>query len=200
MDEHIRVMPKPSHRETILERGLRVVHAHGFANASVRDIVQAAGVPQGSFTNHFVSKEAFGLEIINLYHANGGELLRATLLNDSVGPLQRLAAYIDAAKNRLNEDGMRHGSLLGNFTAEASVHSEPIRLRLVQIFAELTDAVAYCLTAAVSAGELPREFDVDEAAAFVVSSLQGAYLLAKAYRSPEPVERFSRILFSTILR
>jgi hypothetical protein len=33
-----------------------------------------------------------------------------------------------------------------------------------------------------------------------VSSLQGAYLLAKAYRSPEPVERFSRILFSAILR
>jgi TetR/AcrR family transcriptional regulator, transcriptional repressor for nem operon len=193
-------MPKPSHRETILEHGLRVVHTDGFANASVRDIVQAAGVPQGSFTNHFVSKEAFGLEIINLYHANGGELLRATLRNDTLPPLERLAAYIDAAKNRLNEDGMRYGSLFGNFTAEASVHSEPIRLRLMQIFAELTEAVAYCLRAAVSAGELPSGFDVPEAAAFVVSALQGAYLLAKANRSPEPVERFSRILFSSILR
>jgi integrase len=30
----------------------------------VRDVVQAAGVPQGSFTNHFTSKEAFGLEIL----------------------------------------------------------------------------------------------------------------------------------------
>ena len=38
--------------------GLQVVHERGFAGASVRDIVQAAGVPQGSFTNHFGSKEA----------------------------------------------------------------------------------------------------------------------------------------------
>ena len=59
-------MAKPSNRERILTEGLRVVHAHGYAGASVRDIVQAAGVPQGSFTNHFTSKEAFGLEILEI--------------------------------------------------------------------------------------------------------------------------------------
>jgi TetR/AcrR family transcriptional repressor of nem operon len=56
------------------------------------------------------------------------------------------------------------------------------------------------LKAAFKAGELPRKFDCDEVAAFLVSSLQGANLLAKAYRSPEPVERLKRTLFSTILR
>jgi TetR/AcrR family transcriptional repressor of nem operon len=50
---------KPSNREKILTEGLRVVHERGFAGASVRDIVEAAKVPQGSFTNHFASKEAF---------------------------------------------------------------------------------------------------------------------------------------------
>src|SRR5690242_9670269 len=58
-------MPKPSHRETILTEGLRVVHERGFAGASVRDIIEAAGVPQGSFTNHFASKEAFCLEVLD---------------------------------------------------------------------------------------------------------------------------------------
>ena len=57
-------MPRASTRERILTEGLRVVHERGFSGASVRDIVQAAGVPQGSFTNHFASKEAFGLEVI----------------------------------------------------------------------------------------------------------------------------------------
>jgi TetR/AcrR family transcriptional repressor of nem operon len=50
---------KPSNREKILTEGLRVVHERGFAGASVRDIVEAAKVPQGSFTNQkkpFVSK------------------------------------------------------------------------------------------------------------------------------------------------
>lgn len=200
MDKHIGLMPKPSNRERILTEGLRVVHERGFAGASVRDIVQAAGVPQGSFTNHFASKEAFGLEILDLYFANGCEVIRETLRNDALPPLQRLRAYIDANKNRLNRDGMRNGCLFGNFTAEASDHSEAIRRRLVAIFAEVQESVAYCLRAAVQAGELPPSFHCEDVAGFVVSSLQGASLLAKAQRSPVPVERFERILFSMVLR
>ena len=49
-------MAKVSNRDKILSAGVGVVHERGFGGASVRDIVQAAGVPQGSFTNHYVSK------------------------------------------------------------------------------------------------------------------------------------------------
>ncbi len=179
---------------------MRVVHQHGFGGASVRDIVQAAGVPQGSFTNHFASKEAFGLEVIELYLVVSRENIRATLRNDALPPLQRLRAYIDASKNRLNKDQMRNGCLLGNFTAEASDWSEKIRLRLVEVFAEVQAAIAYCLRAAVKAGEVAPSLDCDEVAGFIVSSMQGANLVAKAQRSPVPVERFKEILFSLVLR
>jgi TetR/AcrR family transcriptional repressor of nem operon len=200
MDDHIDSMAKPSNREKILTEGLRVVHRQGFAGASVRDIVQAAGVPQGSFTNHFASKEAFGLEVLDLYFLASREVIDATLRNDALPPLQRLEAFIDTNTSRLNRVEMRDGCLLGNFTAEASTSSEPIRARLVEIFAEVQASVAYCLRAAVTARELPRDFDCDEVAGFVVSSLQGANLLAKAQRSPAAVERFKRILFSAVLR
>jgi TetR/AcrR family transcriptional repressor of nem operon len=193
-------MPKPSHREKLLHVGMQVVHERGFGGASVRDIVQAAGVPQGSFTNHFASKEAFGLEVIGLYFANAQESMRQTLRNDELPPLQRLRAYIDASKNRLNKDNMRNGCLFGNFTAEASDASEAIRLRLVEVFAEVQAALAYCLRAAVKAGELAPATDCDETAAFIVASLQGANLLAKAQRSPVPVERFKEILFASVLK
>jgi TetR/AcrR family transcriptional repressor of nem operon len=193
-------MPKPSHREKILTEGMRVVHARGFANASVRDIVQAAGVPQGSFTNHFASKEAFGLEVIELYFSNSVQVIADTLRNDARPPLERLGAYIDATKARLDRDQMRNGCLFGNFTAEASDHSELIRHRLVEIFAEVQRSIAYCLQAAVALGEIPKGLDCDDTAAFVVASMQGANLLAKAQRSTAPVERFKRILFSSVLR
>jgi TetR/AcrR family transcriptional regulator, transcriptional repressor for nem operon len=200
MDGHITLMPKPSNREKILAEGLRVVHQRGYAGASVRDIVQAAGVPQGSFTNHFASKEAFGLEILDLYLAGNRQAMRETLRNDALPPLERLRAYIDGRENRLNKDGMRNGCLFGNFTAEACDHSEVIRHRLVEIFAEVQASMAYCLKAAVDAGELPPGFDCEQTAGFIVSSLQGAILLAKAQRSPAPVDRFKQILFATVLR
>lgn len=193
-------MAKHSHREKILTEGLKVVHAHGFGNASVRDIVQAAGVPQGSFTNHFASKEAFGLEVIDLYYANNLQVMRETLRNDTLPPLQRLRAFVDSRKDRLNRDSMRNGCLFGNFTAEATDHSEAIRQRLLEIFAETKRSIAYCLTAAVKAKEVSPSIDCDEIAAFIVSSLQGAILLSKAERSPVPLERFKEILFSLVLR
>jgi TetR/AcrR family transcriptional repressor of nem operon len=192
-------MPKISNREKILTEGLRVVHERGFANASVRDIVAAAGVPQGSFTNHFASKEAFGLEIIELYFENSCRSIEATLRNDALPPLERLGMYIDRQLSRMSADSMRNGCLYGNFTAEISGESDAIRGRIVEIFGETRSAIAYCLKAARAAGEITKALDPDDIAAFIVSSLQGAILLSKAQRSPEPIERFKRILFSQVL-
>jgi TetR/AcrR family transcriptional repressor of nem operon len=193
-------MTKISNREKILTEGLKVVHAHGYAGASVRDIVQAAGVPQGSFTNHFTSKEAFGLEILDMYLANGRAVMAATLRNDASPPLQRINDYINVQLTKQTSDGMRNGCLFGNFSAEATDHSELIRHRLVEIFTEVQDSFAYCLRAAVKAGDLPEDFPADDIAGFIVSSLQGAHLLGKAQRSPVPLERFRQMLFSKVLR
>jgi TetR/AcrR family transcriptional regulator, transcriptional repressor for nem operon len=78
-------MPKPSHREKLLEAGFGVVLERGYCGASVRDIVNAAGVPQGSFTNHFASKDAFCLELLIRYFAMNeiGELNADSLPADS---------------------------------------------------------------------------------------------------------------------
>jgi TetR/AcrR family transcriptional repressor of nem operon len=193
-------MSRPSLKEKILTTGLQVVHQRGFAGSSVRDIVQAAGVPQGSFTNHFQSKEKFGLAVLELYLVQSRKTISETLRNDALPPFRRLGAYIDARRKRLVKDRMRNGCVYGNFAAEASSHSELIRQRLVEIFAEVQEAVAYCLKAAVKAGKLPPRFKVDETAGFIVSSMQGAYLIAKAERSPVALDRFKKILFSSVLR
>ncbi len=193
-------MAQPSNRTKLLTEGLKVVHAQGFGGASVRDIVQAAGVPQGSFTNHFASKEAFGLEVIDLYFADARATIDATLRNDGLPPLRRLEAFIDAMIGTPDCDRSRHGCLLGNFAAEASVCSDRIRTRLVEIFAEIQAAIAYCLEAAVRAGELPDGFACEDVAGFILSSLQGVSLLTKAERAPTTAARFKRVLFSSVLQ
>jgi TetR/AcrR family transcriptional repressor of nem operon len=191
-------MARPSHKETLVAEGLRVVHERGFGASSVRDIVQAAGVPQGSFTNHFASKEAFGLEIIERYREMTSANVSATLRNDGLPPLRRLRAWMDRQLEYLRTGDMRRGCLYGNFAAETS-ESEPLRARIASIFAENQASVAYCLEAAIDADELAPNTDVQELAGFIVSSLQGAILVAKAQRSPVPVERFVRVLFQHLL-
>src|SRR3979411_3349328 len=72
-----------SNRDKILANGLKVVLERGYVGASVRDIVEAAGVPQGSFSNHFTSKEAFALEVLERYFANVRVVIDETLRNDA---------------------------------------------------------------------------------------------------------------------
>ena len=193
-------MGKPSNREKILTKGLRVVHERGFAGASVRDIVEAAKVPQGSFSNHFASKEAFCLEILELYFEGTRAMIHESLRNEALPPLKRLRAFVDAHISYLKRNGWRNGCLVGNFSAEASEHSEMIRKRLIEIYEEMRQAVAYCLKAAVKIGEVPRKTECDELAGFLIASLQGAILQSKAERTAVPIERFKRLLFSTLLR
>jgi TetR/AcrR family transcriptional repressor of nem operon len=192
-------MSRPSHKEKLVSDGLRLVHQRGFGASSVRDIVHAAGVPQGSFTNHFASKEAFGLEILDRYWEMTSANVMATLRNDGLPPLRRLRAWVDNQLEYLRKDDMRRGCLYGNLSAEASEESEAIRTRVASVFVENQASVAYCLEAAIDAGELAPNTDVQELAGFIVSALQGAILVAKAQRSPIPVERFERVLFQQLL-
>jgi TetR/AcrR family transcriptional regulator, transcriptional repressor for nem operon len=193
-------MPKPSHRENLLAAGLHVVLEQGYCGASVRDIVQAAGVPQGSFTNHFRSKEAFCLEVLERYFTLVRENIDKTLRNDSTAPLQRLRAWVDLQVRFLEQADMRNGCLIGNFSAEASDQSEAIRQRLLEIFAEIHASVVYCLRAAVAAGELSSATDCEELAQFIFASLQGAILQSKVEHSSVPINRFQKVLLSTVLR
>ena len=193
------IMSRISNRDRLLANGRKVVLERGYVGASVRDIVEAAGVPQGSFTNHFDSKEAFALEILELYFSDSCVVIRETLRNDALPPLKRLRAYFDATIAAIRDHDTKNGCLVGNFAAEASDHSEIIRKRLSEIYTELREAMGYCLKAAVKEGELPKNFKVSEVANFIVTGLQGAFLVSKVERDLVFAENFKRILFSTVL-
>jgi TetR/AcrR family transcriptional repressor of nem operon len=194
------MMPRPSLREKILAEGFHVVLEQGYCGATVRDIVRAAGVPQGSFTNHFESKEAFCLELLTRYFAMVQENITKTLRNDSLKPLRRLRQWFDILLKFFEQADFRNGCLIGNFSAEVGAHSKMIQAKLTEMYEEIHESIVYCLKAAVKSGELPATLDCREVAHFLYSSLQGAILQAKVERSPLPMKRFIKIAFSTVLR
>ena len=193
-------MPRPSLREKILNEGFKIVLEQGYCGATVRDIVRAADVPQGSFTNHFESKEAFCLELLIRYFAMLQENITKTLRNDSLKPLSRLRQWFDIQVAFLERAGFRNGCLIGNFSAEVGAHSETINAKLIEMYIDIHGSVVYCLKAAVKAGELPAMVDCKELAHFLYSSLQGSILQAKVEGSPLPMKRFIKFAFSRILQ
>jgi TetR/AcrR family transcriptional repressor of nem operon len=192
-------MTKPSNRDKLLQEGLKVVLAQGYCGASVRDIVRAAGVPQGSFTNHFTSKEAFAEEVLERYFSLVRGNIDKTLRNDSLPPLRRMRAWLDLQIAFLKKADFRTGCLIGNFSIEACDQSEAIRNRLTSFFKDIHQSIVYCLKAAVDTGELSASTDINEVASFLYSSWHGAILQSKVELSIKPLELFKKILFENIL-
>jgi TetR/AcrR family transcriptional repressor of nem operon len=197
---HIRAMPRPSHKQKLVEHGLEVVRRRGFNAAGVRDITTSAGVPQGSFTNHFRSKESFGLAIIETYFTDVRALMDRTVRDDDRQPLERLRAYFDAITGRMQGRNWRDGCLIGNLSLESAEHSDLIRERLAEVFEEWRVPFADCLQEAADAGQIRLDVPALDMADFLLASWQGALLRMKVTRSPEPLERFKQVVYSTVLR
>jgi TetR/AcrR family transcriptional regulator, transcriptional repressor for nem operon len=200
---HVRIsfgMPRASLRYNILEAGLKVMVRKGYGGAGVRDIVAEAAAPQGSFTNHFRSKEEFALEVLDLYFAQLKRLMAEALDDRGLRPRERLRRYLDIITRRLASDEFSRGCLIGDFSLEAAPQSERLRARLGEIFAEWRSRFAACIAEGQGAGEIDAAFEPEELAEFLLSSWEGAILRMKVERSAEPLERFKRIAFDTTFR
>jgi TetR/AcrR family transcriptional repressor of nem operon len=193
-------MPKPSLRDTILGAGLKVMFRTGYNGTSVRDITAAAGAPQGSFTNHFRSKEAFASEVLDRYFDHVRVLVAQALDDTSLTPRLRLKRYLDIITGRLEGDRFSRGCLIGDLSLEASGSSELLRTRLMAIFQEWCAPFAACIAQAQRSGEIASDFDATELAEFLLASWQGAMLRMKVERGPAPLERFKKIVFQTVFK
>jgi TetR/AcrR family transcriptional repressor of nem operon len=193
-------MPKHSHRDDIISAGLKVMFRSGYNGSSVRDIVSEAGVPQGSFTNHFRSKEGFAEAVLNHYFAYVQGLVREAMDDRSLTPRMRLRRYLDIITTKLQADHWMRGCLIGDLSLEAPGQSEVLRARLAAIYEEWRAPFAACIAEAQTAGEIAAAFEPIDLAEFLLASWQGAMLRMKVERGPAPLERFKAIAFDTVFK
>ncbi len=172
----------------------------GYIGAGVRDIVAEAPAPQGSFTNHFRSKEEFAREVLDRYFDDLKRLVADTLEDGSRSPRQRLRRYLDIITDRLTKAAFTRGCLIGDFSLEAAPQSEVLRTRLAEIFVEWRSPFAACIAEGQAAGEIAATFPAEELAEFLLSSWEGAILRMKVERTAAPLERFKRIAFATVFK
>ena len=175
------------------------MHERGFATVGLREITAAAGVAQGSFTNHFASKEEFGVVVIDHYFDQIRAVISATLRDKERSPIDRLFAYFDAIISLFADSEWRYGCLAGNMGLEAAEHSDLIRGCLGAMFAEWVVPFAEVIQQAQAAGQIGADVNAHEAGAALLEAWHGAMLRMKIDRSPAALERFKRLTLPALL-
>jgi len=175
-----------------------LLHSRGFNATSVQDITEAAGVPKGSFYNHFASKEALGLEVVQRYTEQDTGL-DAVLHEPGVAPLTRLQNYFKALVELGIGMAPECGCLLGNFSTELSGQSPMIRQRVEVALDEWTDSLAGVVAQGQADGSMSAEIPAADLAAFMVNAWEGAVLRQKVSQQRSALDIFLNVLLRKML-
>ena len=190
-------MPRPSVRGKLAEAGLETLHARGFNGCSVQDITEAAGVPKGSFFNHFKSKELLALEVLGPY----GESSRVDMLFDqNKRPLDRLKDHFEFLAETYQSFDFERGCLLGNFASEMATSHPQMREALQKIFEQWSNAVATVLREAQAVGEIDPRLDAAQLGHFLVNAWEGAVVRMKVEKTRAPADQFFDVAFRFLLK
>jgi TetR/AcrR family transcriptional repressor of nem operon len=193
-------MSKETTKTALLEAGRRVFLERGYNHAGIEAILQAAGVPKGSFYYYFDSKEDFGLQVLNQFTERFDAELDRYLNDETLAPLERLRRLGESACARLESQQCRNGCLVGNLSQEMAAQSEVFRARLDEVFRGWSTRFAACLRDAQRAGDIPDHLDVHELAEFWLMGWQGAVLRAKTIRNTAPLRTFLNVMFGFVLQ
>src|SRR5256714_5577969 len=109
-------MSKETTKNALLDAGRQVFLEKGYNHAGIETILQAAGVPKGSFYYYFASKEDFGLQVLDRFAGDIGANLERCLGDEGLTPLERLRRYFEEVCVRLESRQCRNGCLVGNLS------------------------------------------------------------------------------------
>jgi TetR/AcrR family transcriptional repressor of nem operon len=184
-------------KQNLLEQGMAMLLRHGYHDMGLTAVLEATGIPKGSFYHHFTSKEDFGIQVIDLYmtHVHAG--LDACLGDERLPPLKRVRRFFELTEEKYRGDGYL-GCLLGGLGQELSGVSEVFRRKVEQCFAEIARRIAGCLAEAVRRGDLPKGTNPTAMANLLVNCWEGAALRTRLRRDPAPLRDMLDFYFGAI--
>ena len=191
---------KTDTKQKILETGAEFIHLKGFNHTGLQEILNAAGVPKGSFYNYFNSKEDFGLQVIDHFTGYYTFISRPILEDPALSPLQKIKRLLEWFMEFFKSKDYAYGCPIGNLAQEMGDLSPAFRDKLRSALDIMVDSYSGVLAEAQKAGEISQRLDVREAAYFLVSSWHGALMHMKATKGPEPLENHKRFIFDHVLR
>jgi AcrR family transcriptional regulator len=175
-------MSQPSpNRQKFIDAAMELFAFQGYANTGLAQIARQAGALPGSLYHLFPTKE-------DLLAATLHERLR--LLRPEVldpiwmtidDPIERVFGLLDGYRRMLTMTNFSHGCPIGNLAIELTETHPNIRPLLAANFDNWLDAVAECFAAA--ADRLPEHADPKQLAIFVLTTMEGAVMLARTHRN-----------------
>lgn len=170
-------------KQRILQTAAELVQAQGYHATGLNQIIEASETPRGSLYFHFPGGKE---EIVATAAVEAGAQWRAELsemIAAASSGEEALGIVVDELAQRLVDSGWRMGNPVATLALEMSPYSDLIQEVCSQSYREWQDLIV----------EIMKRFDLgspelrSDMAMFVLSTIEGALVVARTHRSTRPL-------------
>lgn len=175
-------------RAHLLAIGYQLIAQKGFTAVGIKQILDTAGVPKGSFYHYFASKEAFGEAIIEHYFGNYKKRLESIAAED-ISAQQKIYNYFQNWYDT-QQNGCDHEKcLVVKLSAEVADISETMRKALYAGYQQTINWIAEQIKAGWADGSIPHPDNIaaESMAKRWYFAWLGASLVAKISQTDTPL-------------
>ena len=174
-------------RSALLDAGAELFLRKGYASVGLREILEAADAPKGSFYHFFGSKEDFAVSIIQ----RGADCFSSTLerrLNDSDRtPLERILFHFEAQVDYMKSLNFNQSCFCLKLGTEMGSTCEAVRRALDSGLDQWLSILANCIREGQVSGEIRKEEKALQLAGILHDLWEGASLSAQLRQSAQPL-------------
>ncbi len=169
-----------------MESARRLFFAKGYNATGIAEILKEADANSGSLYHFFPTKEDLLAAVLEQYKV----MLQPVVLGPAFArvsdPIERIFALLDGYRQLMKATDFELGCPIGNLSLEVANAKPQLRGLLAENFSAWREAVEGLLREA--SGRLPADFDAVSMSWQILSTMEGAVMLARAYRSFEPFD------------
>ncbi|MGN7977037.1 TetR/AcrR family transcriptional regulator [Microbacterium sp. 22195] len=177
----------------LAESMLELIQTSGYSGTGLNAVIDHAAAPKGSIYFHFPDgKEGLGVAAVDLAAAQFGTLI-AEAAESAGGAAQAARAAIEALTSIVSRSDYRLGCPVSVVTLEMGAESERLRHACASAFESWIVPTAALLEADGVDAEGARSL-----ATVIVATIEGAVIVSRAMRSPQPLESAADVVSDLI--
>ncbi|HOP39465.1 MAG TPA: TetR family transcriptional regulator C-terminal domain-containing protein [Geobacteraceae bacterium] len=188
-------------QKRLLEVGVEIFSKQGYHGTGIKEIVDTAAIPKGSFYNYFSSKEDFAAEVIRHYAECYWREWSSYLAEDSdEDMLTALRHSFEQMIEKHGERDIKTGCIIGNLAAEISESSSLCRSVMQSAIFEWRKRFAQYVQSAQAQGSVRTDMSAEELADIFCNAWEGSLLRMKIENSTEPLVRCVSVMFDKFFK
>jgi len=176
----------PGTRERIIEAARQLFFQQGYTATGIAQILQESGANSGSLYHFFPTKEDLLVAVLETYKEMLGPYVIQPAYDRVSDPVERVFAILDGYRQQLFLTQFSLGCPIGNLALEISNSHPRVRQLVSENFAGWCAAVESSLQDA--AGRFPPDVHAKRLSHHILATMEGAVMLARAYRDFQPFD------------